>query len=437
MIKQTILPFKFEISQEKLTARAGLALVAECAEAFGLPCAFESELPAAGSNRGYSPWQFGRASILMLSGGGRVLDDLRELQTDRGLREALLLAVPSADATGDWLRRMGAQHGETAMNRITRRMLKAILRRLKRKGYTLDIDATFIEAHKDGAKYSYHKKPGYYPMTGWLAEEELCLGYEFREGNESPSGGNLEFIKFCERQLPAGKKIGLVRSDSAAYNSHVVGYCQQTDKRFVISASKDSAVKTTIANLSDSSWRDLPGDLGIGQYAETVHAFSNEKIKAFRLIVIRRPYQLTIIGENGEECVEESERYFAYATDLRSSAVEVIRTYNERGQCENLIKELKIGYGMERMPCGDCTANSVWFGLGVIAYNLGQALKLMALCGDWIKRKVVTLRWRIYNTAGKLIRHAGQAILKISGGEEKRALFERVRRKLFEIYATA
>jgi hypothetical protein len=45
MIKQTIFPFKLEISNEKITAHAGLVLVAEAAESVGLPSALESEFP--------------------------------------------------------------------------------------------------------------------------------------------------------------------------------------------------------------------------------------------------------------------------------------------------------------------------------------------------------------------------------------------------------
>ena len=69
-------------------------LVTEAAEAAGLPSAFEAEFPAPGSNRGFTPWQFSRACILMLSGGGRYLDDLRELANDEALREAIGLTVP-------------------------------------------------------------------------------------------------------------------------------------------------------------------------------------------------------------------------------------------------------------------------------------------------------------------------------------------------------
>jgi dTDP-D-glucose 4,6-dehydratase len=40
----------------------------------------------------------------------------------------------------------------------------------------------------------------------------------------------------------------------------------------------------------------------------------------------------------------------------------VVQWYNQRGECsENRIKDLKIGFGMERMPCGQYEANAIFF----------------------------------------------------------------------------
>ncbi len=141
MIRETILPFKLETTNSKLTSRAGLVLVAEAAIAAGLPEAFEVEFPAPGSNRGFSPWEFARACILMLSGGGRYLDDLRELTDDEALREAIDLTVPSPDATGDWLRRVGAATGDAGCNAVIKSMLAKMLPSLPRNEYTLDLGA--------------------------------------------------------------------------------------------------------------------------------------------------------------------------------------------------------------------------------------------------------------------------------------------------------
>ena len=80
----------------------------------------------------------------------------------------------------------------------------------------------------------------------------------------------------------------------------------------------------------------------------------------------------------------------------------MIRFHNLRGQAENQIKELKIGFGMEQMTSGDYRANALWFGLGVLVYNLTLAQKLLFLDPDDSTKTVATLRWQIIQTAGRL-----------------------------------
>ena len=104
------------------------------------------------------------------------------------------------------------------------------------KGYTLDIDATGIEAEKRAAKMTYKGFPGYMPIVGHLAENGLAVGDEFREGNVAPATRNLAFIKHCVRQLPKGKRITALRSDSAAYQADIINYCEQKGIQFAVGA---------------------------------------------------------------------------------------------------------------------------------------------------------------------------------------------------------
>jgi len=106
MIKQTVLPFKLEITKDLITPHAGLALMGEFAVGLGLNKDLDRYLPEPGSGAGYLASEHVFPLVLMLNGGGRTLEDTREIKTDMGLREILpLKRVPSADATGDWLRR--------------------------------------------------------------------------------------------------------------------------------------------------------------------------------------------------------------------------------------------------------------------------------------------------------------------------------------------
>ncbi|MGH8549374.1 MAG: hypothetical protein ACRERU_12410 [Methylococcales bacterium] len=84
-------------------------LFGEYLYAVGFPGYLDRELPGPSNPMGYQPSACGVSLVLMLKGGGHSLEDLRMLRADEGLRALLdLSALPSGDATGDWLRRMGA-----------------------------------------------------------------------------------------------------------------------------------------------------------------------------------------------------------------------------------------------------------------------------------------------------------------------------------------
>lgn len=50
----------------------------------------------------------------------------------------------------------------------------------------------------------------------------------------------------------------------------------------------------------------------------------------------------------------------------------MIARHNHRGQDENWHKELKAGFEMEQMPCGELEANAMHFAIGMLAYNLAE-----------------------------------------------------------------
>ena len=426
MIKQTILPFKVEMTKDLITSQAGLALLGEFAVGLGLNKAVDRYLPGPGSGAGYLASEHVFPLVLMLNGGGRTLEDSREIKVDVGLREILpLRRMPSADASGDWLRRSGNNGGLEGLAKVNRRVLKRAVKKERAKGYTLDIDATGIESEKESAKMSYKGHTGYMPMVGHLAENGLIVGDEFREGNDSPGSRNLEFLKYCESQMPKGKEIKAFRSDSAAYQAKVINYCQENGIKYAIGGDLDEAVKSGIATMRDEEWRPYQN----GFIGETVHCM-NETKEAFRLVVIRRPYQSNLFDDEGR-----AERYTVIATNRGESAEKVVKWYNQRGECsENRIKELKNGFGMERMPCGQFGANSVFFRIGVLAYNIGRLFILTTMDVSWHRHQVQTLRWKLYGTAGKIVFHGRSVYLKVTRRLQK--LFAGVRLRSWEFART-
>ena len=425
-LRQGILPFRIERSEEPLVARGGLVLPYEMGKALKLPEVIDRELPGPGSGHGYRPSRFVMPLVLMLHGGGRKLEDLREIKGEVSLRKLLeMKELPASSTMGDWLRRMGEGGGGLqGLARVNKHEVSEVLRRDVRREYTLDVDATVIETEKEEAKWTYKKEKGYQPMLGFLFEVGLVLGDEFRDGNIPAGAGAVEFLGLCQQMMPRGKRIAYYRADSASYQAAVMDRCFADDVLFTITADQDSAVKEAIRSIGPGEWQPVQGR--DREIAETVHS-TNKSQKAFRLIVQRWPKLQTELFDPDPYCSH------VLATNREEVAEEVVALHNQRGQAENFIKELKEGFGMNWMPCGETHANAVFFKIGVIAYKLFMAMKLLGLPSRWRNSTIATVRWKLYQTAARLVHHGHQVLLKLAAGVNKVGLFLQVRRRCLQM----
>ena len=212
--------------------------------------------------------------------------------------------------------------------------------------------------------------------------------------------------------------------------------------KYAIGADLDRAVVRLIRGIPEAEWRPYQD----GHIAETVHCMEKTK-RAFRLIVVRRPVQQELFSDDGaaqseaksetESEGQATERHHAVASNRKGESAEsTLEWYNQRGDCsENRIKEVKLGFGLERMPCGDFGANAVFFRSGCLAYNLFALFKRQTLPKEFWKAQVQTLRWRFFAVAGKIVSHAGALILKVSRAMFD--LFEEVRQTCWELAQAA
>lgn len=435
MIRQTMFGFKLERTEEELTAHGGLALMAEYNHGLGLRELVDRYLLGPGSNRGYDPSVFVDSLVLMLQGGGRSLEDLRELEREEALMKLIgREQIPDPDSTGDWLRRMGdpekGQAGLMGLSPVRDVLNQRILRRDGRVEYTLDADAMQVEAEKQEAQFTYQGVKGYMPMLGFLFETPVCLLDEFREGNVPPQAGALAFYRGCKGRMLQGKRIARYRADSASYQAELINELEADRVIWAITADQDCAVKELIREIAEEEWREPV--VGCGYViAETVHSMQKTH-KAFRLIIKRWLKPQRDLFESGVH----KYAYHGVASNWpveEKSALEVLEWHNERGQAENFNKELKSGFGLERMPCGQSYANAVFFRIGVIAYNLFIGFKRLSCPESWAHHTIATFRWKMIQVAGRIVRHAGRVILKLVVDSKTLALFHGIRQTCFEL----
>lgn len=161
--------------------------------------------------------------------------------------------------------------------------------------------------------------------------------------------------------------------------------------------------------------------------AEAVHSMNQTKT-AFRLSIKREerlqddlfdpatgPYAYHVVASN-------------WSVEAKT-AHEVLPWHNQRGQAENFNKELKTGLGMDQLPCGDAGANAVFFRIGVLAYNLFIGFKRLACPAAWATQTIATVRWKLVQVAGRIVRHAGRVVLRLVLEAEALACWHTIRQR--------
>jgi hypothetical protein len=428
-----ILPYKLDTTNDQLTSRAGLLAIAQLMDSLHLSKRIDSHFPLPSSNRGFKPSEFIQTFILMHHEGSFHLDDVRHLSDDQALRTVLgLKNLPQASTLGAWLRKMG-RHQESlpAWREVNKALLKSALH--KCKGVTLDIDATEVIANKKEAKWTYKKNKGFMPMVGHIAETGQIVACDFREGNTPPAKENLEFIHQCQQSLPEGCFIKALRIDSAGYQTQIIKHCDNNDIDYAIRAVMSAAIKETIESIKEEQWQPLVDKKGKPAELEstyrTTHLIGDHE-KPFTLIIqrksIRGQASLDLDADaTSDEIVSKGYIYRAIATNKDAlSDSQIVHWYNQRGEdSENRIKELKLDFGADTLPCSDFKANELYFLLSALSYNL-FALMRQLLPVELSHHRATTLRWRLYAVAAKVVKTGRQYFVKLQA--KNKELLERV-----------
>ena len=393
----------------------------------------DKHFPQPKSNRGYKPSEIIKTLILMQHEGSFHLDEVRHIQDDEALRTVLdLKKLPQATTLGDWLRRIGNQPQiQDAWVKVNKAVLQSALHRCKK--VTLDIDATEIVAHKADAKWTYNKNKGFMPMVGHIAETGQVVAVDFRQGNVPPAQDNLAFIQQCQQSLPEGCVLNALRIDAAGYQIKIIEYCDDQDIQYAIRAKTSATMRAQIDAAGDSDWHPLLDKQGKpvnGQDTyRTSFCIGNYK-KAFTLVIqrtaIKGQASLDLDSQESSEAISQGGYiYRAIATnrdELTDS--QVVHWYNQRAEdSENRIKELKLDFGGDTLPCSDFNANALYFLISSLSYNL-FALMRQLLPEELAHHRAMTLRWRLYAIAAKVVKTGRQLFVKMQ--EKHRILLEQV-----------
>jgi len=413
MIRQNIENFKLgTLRRTKVTASSGLALLMTFAKDIGLgkqlDCCF-SHLKR--RQRGYSVSAKILSFLQMIIKGGDRLSDIDLLRADPGLLALLRMeGFPRPNTLAELSRRF-SRRDIHPLTECGMRLVVRALRLRKVRRLVLDIDSTLVESGVLIAERTYEGFRGFNPLLGMVRGGGMSLAAfsVFRPGNAAPQAHNLSLVRkihhYLRKHLPQVKV--LLRSDSAAYNHRLMGYCDREGIEFVIAGRDSQPILQIIQRIGH--WESLRGSKGNEEVGEAIHFVGPEKEgAAYRLVVVRK--------RNDQRALfpEFEYTYRLYVTNTDWSAHKVVRFYRKRGNAENLIRELKEGYALNHILSENFLANAVFFQLQLLAYNLVEVFKYAHLDRSWWRLRIKQLRFRLINIAGVIARHARRTVLRLS-----------------------
>jgi hypothetical protein len=113
-------------------------------------------------------------------------------------------------------------------------------------------------------------------------------------------------------------------------------------------------------------------------------------------------------------------------TNVTGSPKSVVNFYKQRGTAEQWIKEGKYAARWTRLSCHSFDANQVRLQLHVLAYNLGNFLRRLALPPTVKHWTLTTLRDKLVKIGSKIVHHARYVMLQLAEVAVPRGLYRAI-----------
>ena len=443
MSGQGRLPFELDekIDASLVTAHAGVPLVIELFRSCGAARRMDQAVVTKRRKRGLEPSELAEGLFALWLAGGERCEDLDLLREDAALAELLGHGLPAAQTARDFLNTFHAedlpllQQGEhsqvpaesaplAALGGVNGVVIRTMQQRVPQRTATLDVDATVLECAKRAAQPTYDGRRGYQPVLVAWAEADVILTEEFRDGNVPAGSGNRRVVKKALQALPEGIEEVLLRGDSALYEHEVMDALAAAGVGFAISADMSPQLRAAILALPEKAWQlEARETEAVRQWAE-VEFFPDDSRsqQPHRYLAIR------ILKHQGSLFADGTDRkHFCIVTNREGDGLELIRWHRGKaGTIEHIHHVLTNELAAEALPSQNFGANAAWLRLNALLYNLLSLLKRIGLPPELHSARPKRLRFLIFNTIGRVIRHGGETLLRLSSALQ-RQLFDAIR----------
>ena len=301
----------------------------------------------------------------------------------------------------------------TMLNQALIKLGTALNPQWKIQGQTLDYDNTIIVTTKGDSNRAYKDGCGYQPGIMFIGKYPVYI--EGRNGN-SPSIYQMK--ETLDRGIVSLEgeevKIKYIRIDTAGYQGDVMKYLREKGIIYYIRGKDTESIRDLLQN--DIKWEKgkLSKKVHVEYWDQPWYAPGKDSLdNPCRLILYRHKREP---GENLDLFEGEYRYYSILTTDYDSTAIEVIKFYNQRGSAEQNFDRLKNDFNWSHPPFDTLAQNTVYLIFtamaAVIYYWMLKAI------GKYFKELDENTRIKRFilffvNVSAKWIRQGRRNILKI------------------------
>jgi hypothetical protein len=299
---------------------------------------------------------------------------------------------------------------------------------------TLDFDGSVqsTKGHAEGTAVGFNKaKKGarsYYPLFCTVAQTAQFFDIHHRPGNVHDSNGACQFMLDCFNITKTQLKDTIIESrmDSAFFNQDVISILGSKHVKFTASVpfERFPQLKTIIEKRE--RWHKIDKQWS---YFETQWKPKSWDT-SFRFIFIRKKTKKQRKGPLQLHLFEPRDFNYDYkviVTNKIESASSVVLFHNGRGSQEAIFGDAKNDTALDIIPCKRLAANQIFTISAMMAHNLSREIQMIAHPSKhrarakrpaaWKFEKLDTLRHRIIQRAGRIIRPKGKLTLTMSANQ--------------------
>ncbi len=291
---------------------------------------------------------------------------------------------------------------------IKRALAKTVHRRI-----ILDIDSSESPVHGEQEEAAYNGHFGcmcYHPLFCFNQFGD-CEGAVLRPGNVHSADGWKEFINpIVERYLKLAVRL-LFRADAAFAKPEIYEYLETRHIGYAIRLPANEVLQKEISHLlvRPTEW---PSQKPIVSYHDFVYQAQSWNVPR-RVVAKVEWHQGELFPRVG-----------FIVTNLSYPTKGIVSFYNGRGTAEQWTKEGKYALNWTRLSCHKFVANQVRLWLFILAYNLGNFFRRLALPEAIKSWSLTSIQTRLIKIGGRLVRHARRLVFQLAEVMVTREMFD-------------